>query len=82
MAARLNHVFEVLESDWRPFAAIPLKGELDGFWRICVGHLRIIYQVGELIKMISNPPSSSAPMLRTAPMLAFLFPCAELVPFI
>jgi mRNA interferase RelE/StbE len=47
MAARLNHVFEALESDWRPFAAVPLKGELDGFWRIRVGHLRIIYQVNE-----------------------------------
>jgi len=37
MARRLNDAFEVLESNQRPIAAKPLKGELEGFWRVRVG---------------------------------------------
>ena len=44
---RLNDVFEVLESNPRPMMSKPLKGELQGFHRVRVGHLRIIYQLDE-----------------------------------
>ena len=47
MAKRLNNVFDALESNPYPKASKSLKGELEGFSRIRVAHLRIIYQIIE-----------------------------------
>jgi len=48
MARRLNSVFETLESNPCPRTTKSLKGELEGFWRIRVGHLRVVYEIVEL----------------------------------
>jgi mRNA interferase RelE/StbE len=51
-ARRLNKVFEVLESDSKPTGAKALKGELEGFWRVRVGYLRVVYQLNEMLQEI------------------------------
>jgi mRNA interferase RelE/StbE len=56
---RLNDVFEVLESNPRPIASKPLKGELQGFNRVRVGHLRVIYRLDE--------PSQEVRIVRIGP---------------
>jgi mRNA interferase RelE/StbE len=50
--SRLNKAFEVLESNPQPSAAKALKGELEGFWRVRVGHLCVIYQRNEMLREI------------------------------
>ena len=51
-ARRLNKAFEVLESNPQPASAKALKGELEGFQRVRIGHLRVIYQLNETLQEI------------------------------
>jgi mRNA interferase RelE/StbE len=49
---RLKAAFENLESNPRPLGSKPLKGDLEGYWRIRVGHLRIIYQINQSLEEV------------------------------
>jgi mRNA interferase RelE/StbE len=45
LALRIQEILLALESDAFPAGSKPLKGEMEGFFRIRVGHIRVIYQV-------------------------------------
>ena len=47
LTRRLAQVFESLESDQCPAGAKPLKGELEGLFRIRVGGVRVVYEPRE-----------------------------------